>query len=155
MVVTAMSGSVGFCSGLRFPGSAGDVVPQVAGLKRVHCDDFCRIHNRTAAQRNDEVTAVFPGETRAGFDGGLEGVGFDPVEDGRFHTREPELFQQPVKRAAFAGRAAVGKDDHRLPTGHCLKMQPVQLTCAEQNAGRRIKFVWHLQFLLAVYTESF
>lgn len=136
VVVMATQGSSGFHERQGAAGLSAGVVPEVvARLRREHRHDLRGIHDRAAAEGDDEVDAVLAGEEGALLGDLLGRVGPDVVEDDGLDPGGGELGEGPVERAIGARGLTVGDDDHGEPSGHGLLMKVVELAGAKEDAG--------------------
>ena len=115
--------------------SAGVVPEVVARLRREHRHDLRGIHDRAAAEGDDEVDAILTGEEGALLGDLFGRVGPDVIEDDGLDASGGKLGEGPVERAIGARGLSVGDDDHGLCAGHGLLMKVVELTGTKEDAG--------------------
>ena len=124
-------------------GTAGNIVPESAFVCCHNGNGFCGVDDGAAAQTNDEVTAFCFCQGCAFHNMVFCGVGLDFVENHMGYACLVQLFFQTCQIAVFPYGSTAGNDDQRFFAGQVLFMESVQLTAAEQHAGRDIILKFH------------
>ena len=118
-----------------FPGSADDIIPQIARIGG-HCrDGGGGIQHGAPAQCNDKIALVFPGEGRAFHNDRFYRVFHDFVEYGGRHPGLSELIQRTVEGAVGTHGFPAGNQQQGFLAGHFLLPEFIQLSAAEKQFG--------------------